>query len=121
MKNERMIVEGRDRNYYFFDYPEDYEREDGIGAVDVSDEIGYHECKKSALYDDMTGYVDELQDEDNLPEGNYIVTYFFLNDDLDLEGRVDFGISKSEIIQNVINQKYIEGADYFKMEQFVRY
>ena len=122
MKNERMIVEGwHDGEYYFFDYPEDYEREDGIGAVDVSDEIGYHQCKKSALYDDMTGYVDELQDEKNLPEGNYIVTYFFLNKDLDLEQRVEFGISKDEIVRNVINQKYVEGADYFKMEQLVRY
>ena len=121
MKNERMIVEGYDGNYYFFDYPEDDEREDGIGAVDVSDEIDYHQCKKSALYDDMTGYVDELQNEEKLPDGNYIVTYFFLNDNLDLEQKVDFGISKSEIVQNVISQKYIEGADYFKMEQLVRY
>jgi len=122
MKNERMIVDSFDgKNYYFFDYPEDYEREDGIGAVDVSDEIGYHQCNKSALYDDMEGYVDELQDEQNLPDGNYIVTYFYFNDDCDLEQRVDFGISKSEIIQNVINQKYVEGADYFLTDQFVRY
>lgn len=121
MKNERMIVKGYDGNYYFFDYPEDDEREDGIGAVDVSDEIGHHQCERSALYDDMTGYVDKLQNEEKLPDGNYIVTYFFLNDDLDLEQKVDFGISKSEIVQNVISQKYIEGADYFKMEQLVRY
>lgn len=121
MKNERMIVDGFDGNYYFFDYPEDCERECGIGAVDVNDEVGYHQCKKSALYDDMEGYVDELQDEQNLPDGNYIVTYFYFNDDCDLEQRVDFDISKSEIIQNVINQKYVEGADYFLMDKLVRY
>lgn len=116
-----MIIDGYDGNYYFYDYPEDYERKDGIGAVDISDEIGFHQCKKSGLYEDLTGYIDTVQDEDNLPDGNYIVTYFYLDKNFDLQQLVDYNISKSEIIQNVINQKYVEGADYFLMEQLVRY
>ena len=119
---ERMIVKGiKNNDYYFFDYPEDYEKEDGIGYVDVDNEVGFHLCTKSALYDDMSGYVDELQNEKELPEGRYIVTYYFFNSDCDLEQRVDFGISKNEIIHNVISQKYIEGADYFLIEQFIKY
>lgn len=67
----------------------------------------------------MEGYVDDLQNEKDLPEGkNYIVTYFKLCDDCSgLEQLVDFGITKQQIIDNVIAQKYVEGADYFTMEQ----
>ena len=119
---ERMIVNDVDgNNYYFFDCPEDYEKKDGVGYVDVDNEIGFHLCIKSALYDDMNGYIDELQNEKELPEGMYIVTYYFFNKDCELEQRVDFGISKNEIIHNVINQKYVEGADYFLIEQFIKY
>ena len=121
MENERMIIDGYDGNYYFYDYPEDYERKDGIGAVDISDEIGFHQCKKSGLYEDLTGYIDTVQGEEILPDGNYIVTYFYLDKNFDLQQLVDYNISKSEIIQNVINQKYVEGADYFLMEQLVKY
>ena len=34
-----------------------------------------------------------------------------------LEQLVDFGITKQQIIDNVIAQKYVEGADYFTMDQ----
>lgn len=121
---ERAIVKFDDgKGYGFYDDPEwgvDYKKEEVEGVVDIEKEVGYHECIKSYLYDDLADYVDAMQDEENLPEdGIFIVTYFkqIPNDFSRLEQRVDFGISKKQIIANVIAQKYIEGADYFLMEQ----
>lgn len=75
-----------------------------------------HQCKRSALYEDMTGYVDQLQDEENLADDElYVVTYYKCLKNYDLEQLVDFGLTKQEIIQNVLDQKYVEGADYVTM------
>ena len=88
-------------------------------VFDIDKEIGFHSYNKSGLYDDMEGYVDELQNEKDLPDNKvYVVTYFKLCDDCSgLEQLVDFGITKQQIIDNVVAQKYVEGADYFIMEQ----
>ena len=56
-----------------------------------------------------------------MPDGNYIVTYYVVIDDGDLAQMVDFDITKSEIIQNVIDQKYTEGAEYFLVSQLMKY
>mgnify|MGYP001266107035 FL=1 len=112
---ERAIIKDVDGNYYFFDDPEwgvDIERSEAELVLDVDKEISYHACKKSFLYDDMDGYVDELQNEESLPEGEYTVTYYARCDD-DLVQLVDYGITKQQIIKNVLAQKYVEGADYF--------
>lgn len=72
----------------------------------------------------MEGYVDKIQNENELPDGQYIVTYFKLCDttgSVDLEQLVDYGITKEQIIENVNAQKYVEGADYFLMEQLKKY
>lgn len=75
-----------------------------------------HQCERSALYDDMTGYVDQLQDEENLADDElYVVCYYKYHDTYELEQLVDFGLTKQEIIQNVLDQKYVEGADYCTM------
>ncbi len=121
---ERAIIKSEDgKQYFFYDDPEwgvDFDKKEVEGIVDVDKEIGFHECKKSILYDDMTGYVDEIKRENDLPDNNlFIVTYF--KDDgshgSGLEQLVDFGITKQQIIDNVIAQKYVEGADYFTTEQ----
>ena len=120
---ERAIIKSENgKEYFFYDDPEwgvDYKKNEVEGTVIIETEIDYHACNKSGLYNDMEGYVDDLQNEKNLPEGkNYIVTYFKLCDDCSgLEQLVDFGITKQQIIDNVIAQKYVEGADYFTMEQ----
>ena len=59
-----------------------------------------------------------FQNENELPNGKYIVTYFKLSDNgSDLEQLVDYEITKEQIIENVNAQRYVEGADYFLMEQ----
>lgn len=79
-------------------------------------DLFYHQCKRSALYDDMTGYVDQLQDEEKLTDDElYVVTYYKYLDNWNLDQLVDFGLTKQEIIQNVLDQKYVEGADYVTM------
>ena len=124
---ERAIIKSKDgKIYFFYDDPElgvDFEKKEVEGIVNIDEKIGFHECKKSILYDDMTGYVDEVQKESKLPNDKlFIVTYF--KDDgshgSGLEQLVDFGITKQQIIDNVTAQKYIEGADYFIMEQLTK-
>lgn len=71
----------------------------------------------------MTGYVDEVQNERELPDNIlFIVTYF--RDDgshgSGLEQVVDFGITKQQLIENIEAQKYVEGADYFSVEQLIK-
>lgn len=112
---ERAIIKDKGGNCYFFDNPEwgvDMERDEAELVLDGDEATSFHACKKSFLYDDMEGYVDELQNEESLPDGKYVVTYFERRDD-DLVQLVDYGITKQQIIKNVTAQKYVEGADYF--------
>ena len=110
--SERMIIKGNGE-YYFYDYPEPDERSDGIGYVDSEfDRVGCHECNRSAIWDDMTGYIDEIQNENDLQDIPYLVTYFYADDGLGLLQMAEF-VSKQQIIDNVIAQKYREGADYY--------
>lgn len=119
---ERAIIKSEDgKQYFFYDDPEwgvDYKEDEFEGVLDLDEEIGFHSVEKSALYEDMTGYIDKIQNENELPNGRYIVTYFKLSDNgFDLEQLVDYGITKEQIIENVNAQRYVEGADYFLMEQ----
>lgn len=43
------------------------------------------------------------------------MTYYEYDGTDFLEQLVDFGLTKQEIIQNVLDQKYVEGADYVTM------
>lgn len=123
---ERAIYKSEDgKQFFFYDDPiwdSDLKKSEIEGVVDVNKEIGFHACNKSGLYDDMEGYVDKLQNENDLPDGKiYVVTYFKLCEDCSgLEQLVDFGITKQQIIDNVIAQKYVEGADYFTVEQLMK-
>lgn len=124
---ERVILkanEGEER--YFLDDPEigeDVMEEEIEGILTVEDEVGYHISKKSALYDDwrndMSRYVDQVREgeaESLQSDARYIVTYFY-KDGSGLTQLVDFGIRKEQILENIKNQKYVEGADYFLMGQ----
>lgn len=88
----------------------------------VTDECarGFHACQRSALYDDMSGYVDVLQNEatDLRDDEEYIVCWYSVNG-TDLNHNVDFGISKEAILDNVRSQKYIEGASYFPTDKLL--
>lgn len=87
------------------------------GILIVEDRVGNHICNKSALWDDLTGYVNTLQNENELPNNQlYVVTYFEYNGE-PLDELVDYGITKQQIIDNVNNQKYVEGANCFVIEQ----
>lgn len=119
---ERAIMKSEDeKQYFFYDDPEwevDYKKSEVEGVLDINEETGFHACKKSGLYENMEGYIDKIQNENELPNGKYIVTYFKLCDNASgLEQLVDYGITKEQIIENVNAQKYVEGADYFLMEQ----
>lgn len=106
-------------NYFWMDYLTEDEFAEAKYFVDEGNCAGYHANKKSALYDDMDGYVDALQHEEDLADGElYVVTYFeFESCSFGLLQKVDFGITKQEIIENIKNQKYVEGASYFTMGQ----
>lgn len=119
---ERAIIKSKNgKQYFFYDDPEwgvDYKKSEVEGVLNIDEETGFHSCEKSGLYENMEGYIDKIQNENELPNGKYIVTYFALCDNAsELEQLVDYGITKEEIIKNVNAQKYVEGADYFLMEQ----
>ena len=118
--NIDRVIEKVDNNYYFYDEPEpDFDYRNTIGIMPACTDVGFHACNKSALYDDMTGYVDKVQNEESLPDRErYIVCYFEAEPDSGciLYQKVDYDISKSEIIANVIKQKYREGADYYLLK-----
>jgi len=114
--------------YYWVDTPDTIEEEieacgkDKFRYVFDNGDLFYHACNRSALYDDMTGYVDQLQDEEELADDElYVVTYYEYDGEYDLYNRVDFGLTKQEIIQNVLDQKYVEGADYVTMGKLFYY
>lgn len=90
------------------------------GILIVKDEVGYHACNKSAVWDDLEGYTDILQNENELPDNQFYIVTYYKYDGSGLEQLIDFGITKQQIIDNVNNQKYIEGADYFTMEQLTQ-
>lgn len=118
---EKVILKA-DGQYFFYDEPEpefDYKENGAIGIFPPKTEVGFHQCNKSALYDDMTGYIDKIQLEESLPDQErYVVCYFKAeeNSGVTLYQLVDYDITKSEIIVNVINQKYVEGADYYLLK-----
>lgn len=118
--NIDKVIEKVDNNYYFYDEPEpDFDYRNAIGIMPAYTDVGFHACNKSALYDNMTGYVDKIQNEESLPDRErYIVCYFEAepNSGCTLYQKVDYDISKSEIIANVIKQKYREGADYYLLK-----
>lgn len=109
-------------DYFWIDCFDEYDDEfktEGAKYFVYSDcNCGYHVSEKSALYDDMDGFVDDVQCEEGLAYDElYVVTYFDFDDGNFLNQRVDFGITKSEIIRNVKAQKYIEGATYYTFGQ----
>lgn len=108
--------------YYWWDEPiwgEDLNREECSEILNVYSETACHVSKKSIIWDSMDGFTDEIQREESLPDGLYIVTYFWW-DGRDLLQLCDHGITKQQIIENVKNQKYREGADYFLIEWSVK-
>ena len=78
---EIAVVQYGDK-YYFWDEPiwgEDMEREECAAILNRQNETGCHMCNKSAVWDDMEGYTDEIQQEESLPDGLYIVCYFWFD------------------------------------------
>ena len=116
------IFERNDGTYYWLDCMTEDEIKGAKYFVDESNYASIHCCVKTILDGDIDGYVDTLQNEESsLVDGElYVVTYHHAFMDCwywNLEGLVDFGLTKDEIIENVKNQKYVEGADYFTMGQ----
>ena len=105
-------------SYYWWDEPiwgEDLNREDCTDILNERNATGVHVCEKSVIYDNLDGYEDALQEESSLPDGLYIVTYYWWDGQY-LTQRCDYGVTKQQIVENVRNQKYREGADYFLIE-----
>ena len=109
--------------FYWMDGLDESEKNDAKYFVDADFSVGYHQCVRSALYDDVSDRIDGLQTEQkDLEHGElYVVTYFeydgtsYLTSCL--EQPVDFGLTKEEIIKNVEAGKYAEGATYYTMGQ----
>ena len=117
MSNLIGIFEYND-GYYWIDYMDEQEMSEAKYFVSRDNIAGYHTCERSLLYDDMTDYVDCLQNEYDLVDGElYMVCYNWTDCACCMYQKVDFGITKQEIIQNVLDQKYREGAEYFTMGQ----
>ena len=74
---ERVIIKSEDgKQYFFYDDPEwgvDYKKPEVEGVLDIDEETGFHSCEKSGLYENMEGYIDKIQNENELPDGKYIV------------------------------------------------
>lgn len=116
------IFERKDGTYYWLDCMDEDEIKDAKYFVDDFNCASIHCCVRTILDDDMDGYVDALQNEESsLVDGElYVVTYHHAFMDCgywNLEGLVDFGLTKDEIIENVKSQKYVEGASYHTMGQ----
>lgn len=105
--------------YDWMDCLDEYEVKEAKYFTDENNCAGYHASFKSALYDDMTDHVDQLQNEEDLADGElYVVVYYeYEESSHDLLQKVDFGITKQEIIENVKSQRYVEGASYHTMGQ----
>lgn len=119
---EQAIVKGEDNRYYFWDDPEwgsDINREDAVAVLDSADAIGGHLCHHSQLYEADALEQDGLQWELLLPDGIYIVTYYRYAPESggDLTQEVDWHITDKELIRNVIEHKYVEGATYYLVEE----
>ena len=95
------------------------EKKDAKYLVDADFSVCHHQCIKSALYDDVSNFIDGLQTEQrDLEHGElYVVTYFEYDGASGLEQPVDLGLTKEEIIKNVEAGKYAEGATYYTMGQ----
>lgn len=128
-RHENYLIYGDNAgNYYhyeFYDWDEidddmkyftDSDGNGILGYVGTEVAVGYHACRKSKIWNDMEGYVDTIQQERELPDGKYIVCYFYVDDNLDMLSFVDYEITKEQIIANVEAQKYVEGAEYYLME-----
>ena len=112
------IFEQTNGTYHWIDYMDEQEMSEAKYFVSRYNITGYHTCERSLLHDDMTDYVDCLQNESDLVNGElYVVCYSWTDCPSCLYQKVDFGITKQEIIQNVLDQKYREGAEYFTMGQ----
>ena len=133
-KRENYLIYGDGAgNYYHYEFYDWNEIDDDIQHFTSDDEngiigyvglevcVGFHACNKSRLYEDMEGYIDAVQHERDLPDGKYIVTYYVCDDNLDLLQRVDYGITKEQIVANVEAQKYVEGAGYYLMESMRKF
>lgn len=113
------ITQNGDSEYTWVDFLDEYEAKEAKYFVEMSKQVGNHISMKSALYEDVTDYKDKLQGEQNLSDDElYVVLYNeFEETSFGLLEKVDFGITKEQIIENVKSKKYIEGAHYFTMGQ----
>lgn len=87
-----------------------------ITTAKENDYIEIHECKMSVLWDNYEPtFKDTVQNEESLPDDiKYIVNYYKATEDKSLLKETDIGITKTEIIENIKNQKYREGAFYYQ-------
>lgn len=91
-------------------------------TVNETEKAGYHKCKQSVLnkkhnlhYKD--NFTDTVQDDDKaLPENTkYVINYYEAENEDSLVKKTDFGLTKEDIIRNINNQKYKEGAYYYPL------
>lgn len=113
------IFNNRNGCYHWLDRLDNDGVKKAVYFCDADTASAHHKCLKSALYNDMAGYQDNVQCEDELSDNElYVVTYFkYLRDMCFPEQLVDFGVTKQEIIDNIKHNKYVEGASYFTMGQ----
>lgn len=121
MELEGIFENCIDGTLYWIDGLDDGEMSRALYLCDPNEAVGFHACRKSACYEDLTSYIDELQKEEAMDARElYVVTYDEFTPGYGLSGSVDFAISKDEIIAAVRQQRYVEGATYYTLGQVMK-
>lgn len=112
-----------DADYWAYDDTIEDVLEDIVYVTDSEHCAGEHECVASAL--DPKGndwYTDSLQESDMLLDDDelYVVTYYVCENKENVDCMVDFAITKNDIINNVLTNKYVEGAEYWTFGQMLK-
>lgn len=112
-----------DTDYWAYDDTIEDVLEDIVYVTDSEHCAGEHECVASAL--DPKGndwYTDSLQTNEMMLSDDepFVVTYYVYDGSGSFDERVDFAITKNDIINNVLTNKYVEGAYYWTFGQMLK-
>lgn len=124
-ENDRVVFKVNN-NYYFWDGRDDADFYDAYPDAEIIGYVPYDRSKGHMYHEswaredlNQKGQKDHIREYDyKIPEGKYVVCYYE-----DLEScyqKVDYNITKEDIIRNILDQKYKDGANYYLMEELER-
>ncbi len=116
-ENDRILFKASNNEYYFWDGRDDADFYDAYPDAEI---IGYVPCNRSKdmFHEQCLERKDHIREFDyKIPEGKYIVCYCEDPYGSMVYQKVDYNITKEDIIRNILDQKYKGGADYYLMEE----